>query len=205
MQKVGLYALLAILGFALVFVAIPTGKNVDSETGAILHDVKLTLYPSSDPEAVWRFAANKVTNDPINNLTELTGLSAGKRFIREKNETGELTGQETLEATLTTKKLTINEQDDLITDKAKINLIRHCATVDLVGNDQTPVKIEQGFGFSTPLGIIDSPVLKMRLTDLRMSFQIEIEEAGEDSETVGDLDAREKCVDGKRITMKDDE
>lgn len=204
-QKVGLYALLAILGFAVVFVAIPTGKTVESKTGATLHNVKLTLYPSSDPDAVWRFAAKTVTNDPINSLTKLTELSEGQRLIRPKNTKGERTGKEVLDATLTTDTLTINGQDDLLTDKAKIKLVKHCADIDLVGKPNNPVMIKQGFGFFTPLATVDSPVMKMRFLDLQMSFQFYVEQASPESESIADLDGKERCENGKRVIIKEEE
>ncbi|MFD1731592.1 hypothetical protein ACFSC4_11825 [Deinococcus malanensis] len=74
MQKIGLYALLAIVVFALVFAFLP-GSRTESRTGATLQGVQLRLYPARDPDAVWSFRAADVTSDPVTNETHLRTLS----------------------------------------------------------------------------------------------------------------------------------
>ena len=197
MQKVGLTFLIALLAFALIFALLPTRDQANAKTGAHLQDVQLTLYPMRDPDAICKFGAARVTNDPTTGITELTELSQGERLIREKTPSGTYTGQETLDATLSSKQLTIDQQDDLITPEARIYLLNSCADIHLNGTAAQPVKIEQGAGFSTPVALVDSPNLTGRITRLRMTFDFVIEDSGTDSVTTFKLDPNTECVNGK--------
>ena len=201
MQKVGLTFLLALLAFALIFALLPTQDQTNAETGAHLQDVQLTLYPMRDPDAVWRFGAANVTHDPVKSVTELSQLSEGRRLIRERDPQGQFTGKEALDATLSTDQLSIDSQDNLLTDKARIYLLNSCADVRLQGTEAQPVKIEQGAGFSTPIAMVDSPQLTGRITRLRMTFDFVIEDSGMDSVTSFKLDPTTQCVEGRRIPL----
>lgn len=200
MQKVGLYLLIAMLGFALLFAFLPANDQVSAKTGAQLRDVQLTLYPARDPDAVWRFRAANVTNDPIGGITELSELSSGERLLREKVN-GQYSGRETLDATLTTPHLTINGQDDLLTPAANITLVKQCADLKLSGTPEQPVRIQQGQGFSAALAELDSPSLKGRITNLLMDFDFNVMSSGQDSQFTGNLDATETCRDGRRVPL----
>lgn len=199
-QKVGLFSLLAIVAFAVIFALLPTSGTQATNTAAQLQDVQLTLYPTRDPDALWRFSAAHVTNDTLTGTTELSGLSAGQRFLRTKNAAGGYSGGETLDATLTTPKLTINGQDDLLTDKARMTLIKECTDIDLIGSAQDPVKIQQGVGFSAPETEVSGPAMHAKVANLQMDFQTTILSAGR-MELIGNLDATETCRDGQRVTL----
>lgn len=201
-QRVGVYTLIAILAFALLFALMPVADRTSAQTGAKLQGVQLTLYPTRDPDAIWRFAAQDVSNDPVSNTTVLNEISDGKRMMREKDEMGQFTGREKLDATLSTDVLTINSQDDLITSTATITLVNECADIKLNSNEKRQVKIEQGFGFTAPMAYVDSPALKGTAEDLRMTFQFVIEEGSGKANLGWDPDSTEDCVDGKRITVK---
>lgn len=200
-QKVGLYSLLALMVFALVFAFLPSADHTSTQTGATLRDVQLTLYPARDPDAVWQFQAANVTNDPITSVTELSGLSGGERLVRVKDKAGQYTGAQTLDATLTTPHLTINAQDDLTTPSAEIYLLNSCAQLNLIGDQNNPVRIEQGYGFSTPLAVVKSPYLNGRITKMRMTFDFKLEDSGTDSVTSFPLDPTEDCVKGKVVPI----
>ncbi|WP_309572926.1 hypothetical protein [Deinococcus sp.] len=202
MPRAGLYALLAIVGFALLFAFLPSGTAPGSATGATLGGVKFRLYPSRDEDAVWSFAARQVTTDPVAGDTELTGLSGGQRVIKQRDpKTNALTGRETLDARLDTQDLTIDDQDNMTTRQAKITLVNECADIDLQGTDAQPVKIEQGQGFSAPVAELSSPLLSGHIEKLRMTFGFSIEESDPNTSTfTSDLNTKERCVNGKRVT-----
>jgi hypothetical protein len=201
-QKTGLYALLAILIFAVVFAFLPGADRSGPRTGATLQGVELRLYPARDADAVWSFAARNVTSDPVSNETRLTGLSNGQRIIRERNAAGQLTGREVLDATLEAPDLTIDGQDDMTTRQARITLVSQCADIDLSGTPQQPVKIEQGYGFSAPVAEIQSPNLSGHAEKLRMSFGFVIEDSDNDHSSISfDPDATETCRDGQRVAL----
>lgn len=202
MLKAGLWTLTALVLFALIFAFLPNGNQAGAGTGAQLSGVALSLYPARDEGAVWRFRAAEVSSDPVVGETRLSGLSDGQRLLREKNRAGIYTGRETLDATLTTPDLTIDSQDNMTTQKARIRLVAQCADIDLTGNATQPVKIEQGYGFTTPVATIDSPSLTGRLEKLRMSFGFQIEDVdNEHSNTSFDIDSTETCRDGKRVPL----
>lgn len=195
MLKAGVYALLALGIFALVFAFLPQRQADGPQTGATLQGVALTLYPSRDPGAVWRFRAANVTSDPLKGETRLAGLSDGGRWVRDR------AGRLVLDATLAAPDLTIDGQDNMLTSQAKITLVQQCADIDLRGTREQPVRVEQGYGFSAPLAQVDSPSLAGRVTRLRMSFQFIVDDAGEDSTLGWDPDATETCKNGKRVPL----
>ncbi|MFC4426461.1 hypothetical protein [Deinococcus navajonensis] len=201
MQKTGLYALLGIVAFALVFAFLPAGRRPESVTGATLEGVQLRLYPVRDPDAVWSFRAAHVTSDPATNETRLSQLSEGQRVIKQRDARGVLTGREVLDARLSAPDLTIDGQDNLLTRQARITLVEQCADIDLKGTPEQPVKIEQGAGFSAPLAKLDSPSLVGTVYALRMSFQFNVEDADPKSQFGWDPDARETCRGGRRVAL----
>ncbi|WP_288402741.1 hypothetical protein [uncultured Deinococcus sp.] len=202
MQKAGPLALVALFVFALAFAFVPTGPRGEAaQVGAQLQGVRLALYPARDEGAVWTFAAGEVRSDPLTNVTQLTQLSRGERLVRGRDAAGRYTGRQTLDATLSTPELTIDAQDDLLTPRARITLVRECADLTLTGTAGRPVRIEQGTGFSAPAAVIDSPNLNGRINDLQMSFQFDLLHTSEDSNYQLAIDPTETCRDGKRVPI----
>lgn len=200
-QKVGPLVLLGILGFALLFALWPGGTAPQAQTGITLQDVHFTLYPARDPDAVWRFAAAEVRHDPVSSTTDLSGITGGKRLLRQRNAAGQFSGAETLDATVQAPSLSINGQDDMVTPRAQIRLVKECADLALQGTPQTPVKIEQGYGFSAPKAVLDSPAVSGNIYDLRMDFQFNVEQASPQSNWGWDPDATETCRNGQRVPL----
>lgn len=201
MLKAGVYALLALGIFALVFALLPPAQPDAARTGASLQGVALALYPARDPDAVWRFRAAHVTSDPLQGETHLTGLSNGGRWVRERGANGQLTGRAVLDATLSAPDLTIDAQDNMLTRQAQITLVQQCADIALSGTPEQPVRVEQGAGFSAPVARVDSPSLVGRITRLKMTFDFSIEDSGEDSTFNLPIDPTETCVNGKRVPV----
>ncbi|WP_102128245.1 hypothetical protein [Deinococcus planocerae] len=201
MLKAGLYGLVALAVFALVFAFLPSGGADGAQTGARLQGVALALYPARDADAVWRFRAAEVGSDPLKGETHLAGLSDGGRWLRERGPDGKPTGQFVLDATLAAPDLTIDSQDNMLTRQARITLVQQCATIDLSGTQAQPVRVEQGSGFSAPVARVDSPSLTGRVTRLRMSFDFQVEDSGEDSALGWDPGATETCENGKRVPL----
>lgn len=201
-QKVGPLVLLGVLGLALLFALLPSGQVPQAETGITLQNVRLTLYPARDPDAVWRFAAATVRHDPVSSTTDLSQIQGGERLLIERDAQGKPTGRETLDATVTAPSLSINGQDDMVTPQAQIRLVKECADLKLSGTPQNPVKIEQGYGFSAPEATLDSPNLKGNIYDLRMDFGFTVEQADPDRSNFGwDPDATQTCRDGQLVPL----
>ncbi|CAM4448861.1 hypothetical protein [Deinococcus marmoris] len=200
MQKTGLYALLAILAFALIFAFLPGADRGGAKTDATLQGVELRLFPSRDADAVWSFSAQNVSSDPVSNETVLTGISGGKRVIKERDAAGKLTGREVLDATLDAPDLTIDGQDDMTTVKASVRLVKECADIVMKGTPENPVKIEQGYGFIAPVADITSPLMDAHAEKLRMSFQFDLDDMDNDtSSTTINTEAEEICENGKLV------
>ncbi|GGO18268.1 hypothetical protein [Deinococcus humi] len=196
----GLYALLAILAFALIFAFLPGADRTGPKTDATLQGVELRLFPARDADAVWSFAAQNVSSNPVSNETVLTGISGGKRVLKERDASGRLTGRETLDATLDAPGLTIDGQDDMTTVKASVRLVKECADIVMTGPPQNPVKIEQGYGFTAPVADITSPLVDVHAEKLRMSFQFDLDDMdNETSSTTFKTEAEEICKDGKLV------
>ncbi|WP_034385927.1 hypothetical protein [Deinococcus sp. YIM 77859] len=195
MLKAGVYALLALGIFTVVFALLPAPPSNAARTGATLEGVSLSLYPARDADAVWRFRAAHVTNDPLRGETRLTGLSNGGRWIRQPGS------PPVLDATLRTSDLTIDAQDNMLTRQASITLVQQCADIDLRGTEEQPVRVEQGYGFSAPVAEVDSPSLTGRVTRMRMTFDFNVEDSGEDSTLGWNPDATETCENGKRVPL----
>ncbi len=202
MQKTGLYALLAILVFALIFAFLPGADRGGAKTDATLQGVELRLFPSRDADAVWSFSARNVSSNPVSNETLLTGISGGKRMLKERGADGQLTGRETLDATLDAPDLTIDGQDDITTRQARITLVKQCADILMKGTPDNPVKIEQGYGFIAPVAEISSPNVNGHAEKLRMTFDFVSEDMDNaHSTTTYDLDASTTCRDGKIVPV----
>lgn len=198
MLKAGLYALTFLGLFAVVFALLPVERVGEAQTGATLSGVALSLYPSRDPQAVWRFRAASVTNDPLKGETRLTGLSDGGRWITPANQPG---APRVLDATLSTPDLTIDAQDNLLTRQARITLVNECADIQLTGTPEQPVRVEQGVGFSAPVAQVDSPGIKGQVLALRMRFDFYVEESSPQSTLGWDPESTETCVNGKRVSQ----
>lgn len=201
MLRAGLYVLVVLGVFALVFAFLPSGGAEEPRTGAQLQGVSLALYPARDADAVWRFRASGVTSDPLRGETRLAGLSDGGRWLQQRGPDGKPKGKPVLDATLAAPDLTIDAQDNLLTRQAKITLVQQCADIDLSGTAEQPVRVEQGSGFSAPVARVDSPSLTGRVTRMRMSFGFQVEDSGEDSTLGWNPDATEECVGGKRVPI----
>lgn len=203
MQKLGLTALLGILAFALLFALLPSGTVAQAQTGVTLEGVRLALYPARDPEAVWRFSARDVRSDPTTGTTDLAGLGGGERRLRERGPDGNWTGRETLDATISAPRLSINAQDDLTTPRARLTLVRECADLDLTGTPEQPVRIEQGQGFSAPRAQLDAPAMRGEALDLKMDFNFNVLSASPDSTFGWDPEGTETCRNGVRVPISD--
>lgn len=77
-----------------------------------LQSTTLTLYPQSDPEAVWRFTSPDVTYQPESRETTLRSIHEGERI---KN--GEL------DFTVTAEALTIGADDNIRSTALEVHLI----------------------------------------------------------------------------------
>lgn len=198
-HKVGPLILVALLVLAGLFAFLPAGEQTTPNIGATLHGVRLTLYPTRDPGAIWQFQAAKVVSDPVAGLTQMSGLGVGERRLRPQDSAQHSTENMVLDATITTPSLTIDAQDNLLTSRARLNMVRECAVIDLTGDQDKPVRIEQGVGFSAPHTKLDAPGMQANVRDLKMDFNFQILAAGP-MDLLGELDSKERCVDGRRVT-----
>jgi hypothetical protein len=98
-----------------------------------LQSTTLTLYPQSDPEAVWRFASPDVLYQPESRETTLRNLNNGERI---KN--GEL------DFTVSAEALTIGADDNIRSNALEVHLIEADWFMTMEARAERQVLIDQG-------------------------------------------------------------
>lgn len=109
--------------------------------GAIrLVGAAVTLYPQADPEAVWRFAADRVVYEPSTQETTLRDIADAARTV----------GGET-DFTLASERLTIDTQEDIRGEQIEVYVPDVRWTLDMRTLGGRPVLLDQQQGrFDAP-------------------------------------------------------
>lgn len=101
----------------------------------------VTLYPQADPEAVWRFDAERVAYEPSTQETVLREIGDAARTVGGKTD-----------FTLASERLTIDAQENLRGEQIFAHLIEANWDLDMQAQDGREVLIDQALGrFEVPL------------------------------------------------------
>lgn len=157
-------ALCVLLAFGAVVALLPERSAPNAGAGVTLSGVKLRLYPQQDAQAEWRFEAQNISYDPLRGETEVVKPSKGERILNGK-----------LDMTIRTERLIIDSNDDLRTQQATLYIPSECTTLELQGDAQRPVRIQQSVGYSAPIGKMTSPSIKAEIANLTSSFQLDVQ------------------------------
>lgn len=187
MLKSASIALAGLLVLGGVVAVWPTAKPQDAG-GVQLSGVEMRLYPSQDPNAVWRFGAKHIRYDPQLRQSVLTELEEGQRWVNGK-----------LDMTLQASSLTIDVNDNLLTTQAKLFLPSLCTSVEM-GDKAYPngVTINQNVGFSGRKVHYQDANTTLTAKSIRANFdltQTQLEEPSFDSA----LDAKVVCRNGRLV------
>jgi hypothetical protein len=152
-------AALVVIGLVVSFIPNPARATLGSVQ---LEGVNLELYPAADPDAKWVFNASTVTVDPETRESVATLKGDGIRYIKGKPD---------LYLRATT--VTIDGNDNLRTQEAKIYVPDGCYVLKLGQPGGAFVMIDQNSGYSAPYADIQSPSLTMNGTNFTSNFEID--------------------------------
>lgn len=163
--RASLIFLACVLAFGVLFSLLPSGSGA-ARSGVTLKGVQFSLYPQEDRNAVWRFQASQVKIDPLKDENTLDDLGKGERWLRRPDNA------ETLDLTLSAKKLVIDSSDNLRADQAQMYILDGCYTLNFRSGGGKPVVIDQRAGYSAPYVGISSPSLNGEIDDFTSPFDL---------------------------------
>lgn len=127
-----------------------------------LSGASVTLYPQADPKAIWHFGAERVDYEPELGETILHDIADAERTV----------GGET-DFTLTSRRITIDAQENLRGDAIEVYIPDARWTLDMRANGGSPVLIDQQQGrFDAPLLDISGPDIDSRSENAGMDFDL---------------------------------
>src|SRR5690625_1807443 len=140
----------AVVVAGLVLLAVLPGREAVVPGGEVeLEDVVVTLYPRTDPDAIWYFATPSVTYDPGSQEATLYSIEDGRRTV----------GGET-DFTLASQMVTIDRSDNLPGSEMRAHLIDDEIDLLMQARAGRQVLIDQRAGrFAVPRAIMSGPDL----------------------------------------------
>lgn len=154
----------------LVAFAVVPGQQQTVPAAAIeLQSATLTLYPQSDPSAVWYFSAPTAEYYPDRQETTLAVLEDGRRTVAGATD-----------FTLTAEGVTIDRTDNLRGEHMHAHLVEDDLDLDMRAKGARQVLIDQRAGrFEVPRAVMSGPDLGDSVfEDMRISFDFTEFEAG---------------------------
>jgi len=166
---------LALIPFAVVVAALVALALLPSRTtvvpgGAVeLEDVEVTLYPRTDPDAVWYFAAPRVEYEPNVQEATLFAIEDGRRTVDGETD-----------FTLSSDQVTIDRSDNLRGEAMHAFLVDDELDLRMEAKGSRQVLIDQRAGrFEVPRATMSGPDLgESVFEDMRISFDFTDFEAG---------------------------
>jgi hypothetical protein len=152
-------AALVLIGLVVSFIPNPARATLGNVQ---LEGVNLELYPAADPDAKWIFKASTVTFDPETRESVATLNGDGVRYIKGKPD-----------LYLRSSTITIDGNDNLRTQEAKIYIPKGCYVLKLGQPGAAFVMIDQNTGYSAPYVDIQSEGYTQTGTDFTSNFEIE--------------------------------
>jgi hypothetical protein len=143
--RAALILLVAVVVIGLVISFIPNPPALTP--GKVqLDGVTLELYPAADLDAKWIFKATQVTFDPETRESIATLDGDGTRLIKGKPN-----------MYLRTPMVTIDGNDNLRTQEAKVFIPKDCYVLKLGQPNAAFVTIDQNVGYTAPYADLNSP------------------------------------------------
>jgi len=162
-------AFLAVVATLALLSVGPRRVNVEVRDVIALQDATVTLFPASDPEAVWGFDAPDVTYDPAMGETTLVQIRDGERRVGSA-----------VDFTLRSEELVIDRNDDLRGERMDVYLVEDELDVEMQGVEGRQVVVDHGDGvFEVPrIRIYGEDFGESRYEEMRVSFDFTRFEAG---------------------------
>ncbi len=168
-------ARLAILIFSLILVVLLVLAQLPQTSGLVtsgtieLRNAKVTLYPRSDPAAIWYFSAPTVDYEPVRQEATLLALDDGRRTVAGETD-----------FTLSSDRITIDRADNLRGEEMHAHLVADEIDLAMYGKGERAVLIDQDAGrFEVPRAAMSGPDLgESVFEDMLISFDFTEFEAG---------------------------
>ncbi len=134
-----------------------------------LENAQVRLFPASDAEAAWRFAAPEVSYDPGARETTLLRIEDGERRVADE-----------VDFTLAAERLVIGRDDDLRSERMDVHLVEDDLDVEMEGAGDRQVRVDQDEGrFEVPrIRIFGEGFGESTYQDMRVSFDFTDFQAG---------------------------
>lgn len=165
----------ALLVFALIVVLLLVLAQLPQRGGLVtsgtieLRDAKVTLYPRSDPAAIWYFSAPSVEYEPAQQEATLLAIDDGRRTVAGETD-----------FTLSSERLTIDRADNIRSEEMLAHLVADEIDLDMYAKGDRAVLIDQSAGrFEVPRATMSGPDLgESVFEDMLISFDFTEFEAG---------------------------
>ena len=190
MAKWASLALIVVLAVLAALALRPGPQRAEVRDEIRLENAQVRLFPASDADAVWRFAAPEVSYDPGARETTLLRIEDGERRVADG-----------VDFTLAAERLVIGRDDDLRSERMDVHLVEDDLDVEMEGAGDRQVRVDQDEGrFEVPrIRIFGEDFGESRYQDMRVSFDFTDFQAG-GPDTVGysefELDERGDAASG---------
>lgn len=169
MVRLALLIFALILVFLLVLAQLPQSSSLVT-TGTIeLQNATVTLYPRSDPTAIWYFSAPSVEYEPSRQEATLLAIEDGRRTVAGETD-----------FTLSSERITIDRSDNLRGEEMHAHLVADEIDLAMYAKGERAVLIDQGAGrFEVPRAAMSGPDLGESIfEDMLISFDFTEFESG---------------------------
>ncbi len=162
-------AFTVVVAVLVVFALSPDARATVPASAIELRSAELTLYPQSDPDAVWYFTAPTAAYFPDRQETTLQEVRDGRRTVDGATD-----------FTLTADSVTIDRSDNLRGEWMHAHLVEDDLDLDMRAKGSRSVLIDQRAGrFEVPHAVMTGPDLgESVFEDMRISFDFTEFEAG---------------------------
>ncbi|MFA5551279.1 MAG: hypothetical protein WDA03_06630 [Trueperaceae bacterium] len=169
MLRLALIPFAVVVALLVLLAVLPSAATVVPSAAVELQDVAVTLYPRSDPEAVWHFATPRADYVPASQEATLHSVEDGRRTVAGETD-----------FTLHSQRVTIDRSENLRGDEMRAHLVEDELDLVMLSRAGRQVLIDQRNGrFEVPRAIMSGPDLgESVFEDMRISFDFTDFESG---------------------------
>lgn len=135
MLRLAISAFVLIVAVLVVLSLLPEKEIVNPDDDVQLYNSRMTLYPQQDPAAIWRFAADTVSYNPVSRESTLFDLSEGARWL-----------DDAIDFSLASEEMVIDNEDNIRSDAMLIHITDMDWDLHMTAKDARPVYISQSEG-----------------------------------------------------------
>lgn len=169
MLRLALLAFAVLVALLVLLAVLPSREGVVPGGAVELQDVEVTLYPRSDPDAVWHFATPTAEYMPSTQEATLHAVEDGRRTVAGETD-----------FTLHSERVTIDRSENLRGDEIRAHLVEDDLDLLMQARAGRQVLIDQRAGrFEVPRATMWGPDMgESVFEDMRISFDFTDFESG---------------------------